>query len=119
MITLSEESRRMQDMMKMYAMNGAGLGDFGSEGETLILNASHPLVQYVTAHRSPSAYHAYSTAPYHFLYFISPPAKNAPAIPNWAACIFHKGRDADSERQPSAGAVCDGTSGRKERPDDM
>ena len=50
-ITLSEESRRMQDMMKMYSMNGAGLGDFGSEGETLILNANHPLVQYVTAHQ--------------------------------------------------------------------
>ncbi len=51
MITLSEESRRMQDMMKMYSMNGAGLGDFGTEGETLILNANHPLVQYVTAHQ--------------------------------------------------------------------
>ncbi|MBD5537918.1 MAG: molecular chaperone HtpG [Lachnospiraceae bacterium] len=51
MITLSEESRRMQDMMKMYSMNGAGLGDFGSEGETLVLNANHPLVQYVTAHQ--------------------------------------------------------------------
>lgn len=51
MITLSEESRRMQDMMKMYSMNGAGLGDFGSEGETLILNANHPLVQYVTEHQ--------------------------------------------------------------------
>ena len=51
MITLSEESRRMQDMMKMYSMNGAGIGDFGSEGETLVLNANHPLVQYVTAHQ--------------------------------------------------------------------
>ena len=51
MITLSEESRRMQDMMKMYSMNGAGLGEFGTEGETLILNANHPLVQYVTAHQ--------------------------------------------------------------------
>lgn len=51
MITLSEESRRMQDMMKMYSMNGAGLGGFGSEGETLVLNANHPLVQYVTAHQ--------------------------------------------------------------------
>ena len=51
MITLSEESRRMQDMMKMYSMNGAGLGDFGSEGETLVLNANHPLVQYVTEHQ--------------------------------------------------------------------
>ena len=47
MITLSEESRRMQDMMKMYSMPGMGMGDFGKEGETLILNANHPLVQYV------------------------------------------------------------------------
>ncbi|MCH5343851.1 MAG: molecular chaperone HtpG [Acetatifactor sp.] len=51
MITLSEDSRRMQDMMKMYASSGMGLGDFGSEGETLILNANHPLVQYVTEHQ--------------------------------------------------------------------
>ena len=51
LLTLSEESRRMQDMMKMYAMNGMGLNDLGSEGETLILNANHPLVQYVTAHQ--------------------------------------------------------------------
>ena len=50
-ITLSEESRRMQDMMKMYAMNGMDMGMFGSEGETLVLNANHPLVQYVTAHQ--------------------------------------------------------------------
>ncbi len=50
-ITLSEESRRMQDMMKMYSMNGMGMGAFGSEGETLILNANHPLVQYVTEHQ--------------------------------------------------------------------
>ena len=48
MITLSEESRRMQDMMKMYSMPGMDMGGFGSEGETLILNANHPLVQYVT-----------------------------------------------------------------------
>ena len=48
MITLSEESRRMQDMMKMYSMPGMDMGAFGSEGETLILNANHPLVQYVT-----------------------------------------------------------------------
>ena len=47
MITLSEESRRMQDMMRMYAMQGMDLGAFGKEGETLILNANHPLVQYV------------------------------------------------------------------------
>ncbi len=47
MITLSEESRRMQDMMKMYSMPGMGMGDFGREGETLILNANHPLVKYI------------------------------------------------------------------------
>ena len=43
MITLSEESRRMQDMMKMY-----GMGDMGGmerEGETLVLNYNHPLVK--------------------------------------------------------------------------
>jgi molecular chaperone HtpG len=48
MLTVSEESRRLADMMKMYAMNGMSMGDFGaSEGQTLILNANHPLVQYV------------------------------------------------------------------------
>ncbi len=51
MITLSEESRRMQDMMKMYAMNGMDMGAFASEGETLVLNANHPLVQYVIDHQ--------------------------------------------------------------------
>ena len=52
MITLSEESRRMQDMMKMYSMQGMDMGmGLGREGETLILNASHPLVQYVLEHQ--------------------------------------------------------------------
>ena len=51
MITLSEESRRMQDMMKMYSMQGMDMGMFGKEGETLILNANHPLVQYVLDHQ--------------------------------------------------------------------
>mgnify|MGYP001034408108 FL=1 len=38
----------MQDMMKMYAMPGMDAGMFGGkDGETLILNANHPLVQYV------------------------------------------------------------------------
>ena len=50
MITLSEESRRMQDMMKMYSMPGMNMGDFGKEGETLVLNANHPLVQYILDH---------------------------------------------------------------------
>ncbi|MCR4755573.1 MAG: molecular chaperone HtpG [Lachnospiraceae bacterium] len=44
-ITLSEESRRMQDMMKMYGMSGMGMGDMGKEGETLVLNYGHPLVK--------------------------------------------------------------------------
>ena len=51
MITLSEESRRMQDMMKMYSMPGMDMGMFGKEGETLILNANHPLVEYVLEHQ--------------------------------------------------------------------
>lgn len=51
MITLSEESRRMQDMMKMYSMPGMDMGGFGGEGETLILNANHPLVQYVAGNQ--------------------------------------------------------------------
>ena len=51
MITLSEESRRMQDMMKMYSMPGMDTSMFGKEGETLILNANHPLVQYVLEHQ--------------------------------------------------------------------
>ena len=50
-LTISEESRRMQDMMKMYAMNGMDMGMFGGEGETLVLNAGHPLVQYVLDHK--------------------------------------------------------------------
>ena len=51
MITLSEESRRMQDMMKMYSMPGMDISAFGAEGETLILNANHPLVQYVVSNQ--------------------------------------------------------------------
>ncbi len=50
MLTVSEESRRMAEMMKMYAMNGMSMGDFGNEGQTLILNANHPLVEYVMEH---------------------------------------------------------------------
>ena len=50
-ITLSEESRRMADMMKMYSMPGMSMPGMGDEGETLILNANHPLVQYVTEHQ--------------------------------------------------------------------
>ncbi|MCR5503917.1 MAG: molecular chaperone HtpG [Lachnospiraceae bacterium] len=50
MVTLSEESRRMQDMMKMYSMPGMDMSAFGKEGITLTLNANHPLVQYVMDH---------------------------------------------------------------------
>ena len=50
MITLSEESHRMQDMMKMYGMAGMDPSMFGTTG-TLVLNANHPLVQYVQAHK--------------------------------------------------------------------
>ena len=46
-LTVSEETRRMQDMMRMYAMNGMGMPDMKGEGQTLILNANHPLVKYV------------------------------------------------------------------------
>ena len=51
MITLSEESRRMQDMMKMYAASGMDMGMFGKEGQTLVLNANNKLVQYVLEHQ--------------------------------------------------------------------
>lgn len=51
MITLSEETRRFQDMMKMYSMNGLDLGNDGmNDGETLVLNANHPLVQFLFEH---------------------------------------------------------------------
>ncbi|MCI9298779.1 MAG: molecular chaperone HtpG [Lachnospiraceae bacterium] len=51
MLTISEESRRMQDMMKMYAVGGMDMGAFGQDGETLVLNANHPLVQHIMDHR--------------------------------------------------------------------
>ena len=52
MITLSEESRRMQDMMRMYNMNGMGMDtDMFGGGETLVLNAENALVQYVFEHK--------------------------------------------------------------------
>ena len=51
MITLSEDSRRMQDMMKMYNMYGMDPSMFGGEGETLVLNANHPLVKFVFEHK--------------------------------------------------------------------
>ena len=50
MITLSEESSRMQDMMKMYGMAGMDPNMFGAEGQTLVLNANNDLVKYVAEH---------------------------------------------------------------------
>ena len=50
MITLSEETRRMQDMMKMYRMEGMG-NDMFAGGEKLVLNANHPLVKYVVENK--------------------------------------------------------------------
>ena len=48
-ITVSEEGRRMQDMMKMYAMNGMGGMDMSmfAADQTLVLNANNALVQYI------------------------------------------------------------------------
>ncbi len=50
MITVSEESRRMQDMMKMYSTFGGG-ADMFPVSETLVLNANNSLVQYVLNHK--------------------------------------------------------------------
>ncbi len=48
MVTLPEETRRMQDMMKMYSAGGAGMdSDMFGGGETLVLNSSNKLVQYI------------------------------------------------------------------------
>ncbi len=51
MLTVSEETRRMQDMMKMYSMNGMGMGPMGDMGETLILNSNNKLVKYILENR--------------------------------------------------------------------
>ena len=50
MMTLSEENRRMQDMMKMYGMTGMDPYMFGGS-QTLILNGKHALVQYLAEHQ--------------------------------------------------------------------
>ena len=50
-ITLSEEGRRMQDMMKMYSMPGMGMPGMGKEGLTLTLNANNKLVRYILEHQ--------------------------------------------------------------------
>lgn len=47
-LTQPEETRRMQEMMKMYGMAGMDPSMFGQgEGETLILNSNNKLVKYV------------------------------------------------------------------------
>ncbi len=48
LLTLSEESRRMEDMMKMYASMGMGMGEMPLE-YTLVLNASSPLINKLSA----------------------------------------------------------------------
>ena len=50
MITVAEETRRMQEMMKMYNMYGMDPSMFGGMGEVLVLNANNQLVQYVLNH---------------------------------------------------------------------
>ena len=50
MAVLSEHSRRMGEMMKMYGMAGMDPSLYGNE-VTLVLNANHPLVQFVTEHK--------------------------------------------------------------------
>ena len=50
MAVLSEENRRMQEMMKMYGMGGMDASMFGSQA-TLVLNANHPLVQFLVANK--------------------------------------------------------------------
>ena len=50
MAVLSEENRRMQEMMKMYGMGGMDASMFGSQA-TLVLNANHPLVQFLVTDR--------------------------------------------------------------------
>ena len=46
MITVSEQTRRMSEMMEMYGMSNSSTG-LGAEGETLVLNMNNDLVQYV------------------------------------------------------------------------
>ena len=50
MAVLSEENRRMQEMMKMYGMGGMDASMFGSQA-TLVLNANHPLVQFLVTNK--------------------------------------------------------------------
>ena len=51
LLSISEESRRMQEMMKMYAISGIPMGELPLE-ESLVLNEKHPLVDYLLKHES-------------------------------------------------------------------
>ena len=50
-LTLSEQGRRMQDMMKMYNMYGMDPSMFGANSQTLVLNANNELVKYIAEHK--------------------------------------------------------------------
>ena len=54
MITLSEEAHRMQEMMKMYGISDTDMSMFNNDA-TLILNANHPLVQFIVEHKRAKA----------------------------------------------------------------
>ena len=45
LMTMSEDGRRMQEMMKMYAAYGMGMGDMGKDAQTLVLNSNNELVK--------------------------------------------------------------------------
>ncbi len=49
-LTLSEQGRRMQDMMRMYAMGGMDPDMFAAD-QTLTLNANHALVKYIVENK--------------------------------------------------------------------
>ncbi len=52
MLTIQEEGRRMQDMMRMYSMSGSGMDeDLFAPAQTLTLNANNSLVQYLLSHK--------------------------------------------------------------------
>ena len=44
-MTMSEDGRRMQEMMKMYAAYGMDMGSMGKEAQTLVLNSGNALVK--------------------------------------------------------------------------
>ena len=46
-----EMEEQAESISKLYSMPGMDMSAFGGEGETLILNANHPLVQYITEHQ--------------------------------------------------------------------